>query len=156
MARQLRVEESRRNQLSHIYQASGGVFVSYQYDLAGNRLRRTIYYGAYTDYHYDAINRLDTQTSYFNGSTARFDYGFDKVNRIKYEQRNLGAADGFAYDPRNELTGFNQNGTLNANGTVSAAYNVSITYDANGNRVERFGLGSRLNIRSGVGSRLNI
>jgi RHS repeat-associated protein len=110
--------------------------VQYSYDSTGNRERRTIYYGAYTDYHHDALNRLDTQTSYFNGSTARFDYGFDKVNRIKYEQRNLGAADGFAYDPRNELTGFNQNGTLNANGTVSAAYNVSITYDANGNRVD--------------------
>jgi len=93
-------------------------------------------HGAYTDYSYNAINQVDTQTSYFNGSTARFDYGFDTVNRIKYEQRDSGVADGFSFDPRNELTGFNQNGILNGNGTVSAAYNLSVTYDANGNRID--------------------
>lgn len=128
-----------RNQLASIRLAwSGTPSLQYAYDLAGNRSRRTIYYGAYTDYQFNEINQLRSQTSYFNGSTARFDYGFDDANRIKYEQRDSGAADGFSYNPGNELIGFNQNGTLNANGTVSAAYNVSITYDANGNRIDAF------------------
>ena len=67
---------------------------------------------------------------------GRFEYGFDSLNRRIYERRDSGAADGFSFDARNELTGFNQKGTLNANGAVSAAYNLSITYDANGNRIE--------------------
>src|SRR5256714_138836 len=85
-----------RNQVANIGLATSSTpSVQYTYDAAGNRSRRTIYYGAYTDYHYNAINQLDTQTSYFNGgSTARFDYGFDTANRIKYEQRDFGAADG--------------------------------------------------------------
>ena len=132
-----RLTYTNRNQLAKVQLVSAGTpSVQYTYDVGGNRSRRTIYYGAYTDYHYNAINQLDTQTSYFNGGTARFDYGFDAANRIKYEQRDSGVADGFSFDPRSELTGFNQNGTLNANGTVSAAYNVSITYDANGNRID--------------------
>ena len=125
-----------RGQLASIgLVGSGTPSVQYTYDSAGNRSRRTIYYGAYTDYAYNAINQLSSQTSYFNGSTARFDYGFDPVNRIKYEQRDSGVADGFGFDPRNELTGFNQNGTLNTNGTVTGGYSIAISYDANGNRI---------------------
>jgi hypothetical protein len=100
--------------------------------------RRTAYHGGYTDYGYNALNQLDSQTSYLNGLTARFDYGFDAANRMKYEQKDSGAADGFSFDPRNELTGFSQNGTLNSDGTVTAAYNVAFTYDANGNRIEAY------------------
>ena len=73
--------------------------------------------------------------SYFSGSTARFDYGYDANNRIKYEQRDSGLADGFDYDVRSQWTAFNQNGTLNPNGTVSGGYYVGVTYDANGNRI---------------------
>jgi RHS repeat-associated protein len=134
-----RLTYTNRGQLQQIQLAWSSIpTVAYTYDPAGNRSRRAICFGAYTDYHYNAVNQVDTQTSYFNGSTARFDYGFDSVGRIKYEQRDSGVADGFSFDPRNELIGFNQNGTLNGNGTVTASYNVSFNYDKSGNRTDVF------------------
>ncbi|HZE57539.1 MAG TPA: RHS repeat-associated core domain-containing protein [Chthoniobacterales bacterium] len=132
-----RYSYTNRNQLANIRLAwLADPSIRYTYDFAGNRNSRTTYAGAYTTSEFNEINQLRSQISYFaGGRTARFDYGFDANNRIKYEQRDSGLADGFGFDVRNELTGFHQSGSLNQDGTVSAPYNLSISYDANGNRI---------------------
>jgi len=131
-----RLSYTNRGQLDKIALAGYGTpTVQYTYDVAGNRSRRTTFYGAYTDYAYNAINRLYSQSSYFaNGYVARYDYGFDAANRISYELRNSAVADGFSYDAQNEVTGYHHDGTVN-NGTVTGGYEIGITYDANGNRI---------------------
>ena len=126
-----------RNQLVSIGLAGLGTpTVQYTYDVGGNRLRRSTYYGGYTDYAYNAISQLSSQASYFgNGYVARYDYGFDAINRIKYEQRNSSVADAFGYDALNQLTGYRHDGTVNQDGTVSGGYEIGISYDPNGNRI---------------------
>src|SRR5437763_3684176 len=93
-----------RNQLAGIQVAwASSPTIQYTYDAAGNRARRTNYFGAYTEYDFNEVNLLRSQTSHFAGNqTARFDYGYDADNRMKYEQRDLGAADGYGFDVRNE------------------------------------------------------
>ena len=69
----------------------------------------------------------------FNGTQlARFDYGFDDLNRMKYEQRGA-TADGYAYDKAGEVTGFNRDGTL-SNGVVTGGATMGLIYDFAGNR----------------------
>ena len=110
--------------------------MQYTYDPAGNRARRTTYFGAHTDYSYNPVNQLSSQASYFaNGYTARYNYGYDIDNRVTYEQRNLSVADAFGYDPRSQVTAYQHDGTLNQDGSVSGGYGIGITYDANGNRI---------------------
>src|SRR5205085_11247791 len=71
----------------------------------------------------------------FNGTEiGRFDYGFDGLSRLKYEQRSGGSADGYGYDAGSEVTGFNRDGVLN-NGTVTGGNLVAgLSYDYAGNR----------------------
>jgi RHS repeat-associated protein len=113
--------------------------VRYTYDHSGNRTTRTVLSGAHADYDIDELNRVRTQTSYFaNGQTGRFDYGFDAMGRRRYEQRDLGTADGFQYDPSDELTNYRRDGTLNGDGTVNASLlnTTGLQYDNNGNRTQ--------------------
>lgn len=63
--------------------------------------QRTLFNGGITQYTVDDANRLTALASYFaNNRLGRFDYGYDQLNRRKYEQRDFGVADGFQYDPR--------------------------------------------------------
>jgi RHS repeat-associated protein len=71
-----------------------------------------------------------------SGGTASFNYDFDVVSRLKYEQRNGGTADGYSYDLADQILGFNRDGTLDQqSGTVSGGAEVmTLNFDANGNR----------------------
>jgi hypothetical protein len=76
--------------------------------------------GAHAEYDIDELNRIRGQANYFaNGHMGSFDYGFDAMGRRRYEQRDGGTADGYQYDPSDEVTGYQRDGTLNGDGTVS-------------------------------------
>jgi len=125
-----------RNQLMGIANANGVGLVSYQYDLAGNRVQRSLYNGTVTDYGpVDALNRSPWVRHRFNGAEAgRFDYAFDGLSRLQYEQRNGGTADGYGFNKRSEVTGYKRDGTL-SNGVVSGGVeDASYIYDPAGNR----------------------
>jgi RHS repeat-associated protein len=77
---------TQHNQLSHIYQASGGVFFSFTYDAAGNMLKRKGEWGGVNDSTncvYDALNRptMWEQTGPSDVPFARSWYQYDNVSR---------------------------------------------------------------------------
>jgi RHS repeat-associated protein len=143
---------TQRNQLDNIKldpAIFGGQYntplVRYTYDPSGNRTSRTVLSGAHADYDVDELNRVRGQSAYFaNGQSGAFAYGFDAMGRHRYEQRDWGTADGYQYDPSDEVTGYQRDGTLNGDGTVSASFwnNTGIHYDNNGNRTQVTGSGA--------------
>ena len=143
---------TQRNQLDNIKldpAIFGGYYntpvVQYVYDASGNHTRRTVLSGAHAEYDIDELNRVRGQSDYFaSGQMGRFDYAFDAMGRHRYEQRDWGTADGYQFDPRDQLTGYQRDGDLNMDGSVSAAFwnNTGIQYDANGNRTQVTGNGA--------------
>jgi RHS repeat-associated protein len=143
---------TQRNQLDNIKldpAIFGGYYntplVQYVYDASGNHTRRTLISGAHAEYDIDELNRVRGQGDYFgNGQMGRFDYRFDPMGRHRYEQRDWGTADGYQFDPRDELTGYKRDGDLNMDGTVSAGFwnNTNVVYDNNGNRTQVTGVGA--------------
>lgn len=122
----------------HITQATrGNVSMSFAYDGAGNRARRTDYNGATTNYTYDAANRLTT-INYPDSTSAAYAYdslsrlttatnangavtlGYDSVGRVSNVTDVFGQAISYSYDANGNRT------NLSINQSVSAAYQ----YDA--------------------------
>ena len=66
------------------------------------------------------------------------------MGRHRYEQRDWGTADGYQFDPRDQLTGYKRDGTLNGDGTVTVPSwnNTNLVYDNNGNRTQVTGVGA--------------
>lgn len=102
---------TKRNQLWHIYQASGGVFFSYTYDAAGNMTKRKDEWGGVNDStnaQYDALNRATMweQTGAGDGWFARSWYQYDNVGREVATWRDEEGSKGerFSYNPTNQLT----------------------------------------------------
>jgi RHS repeat-associated protein len=146
---------TQRNQLANI-KLDPAIFgpgyetpaVAYTYDPSGNRSQRTLCRGASTpnagpgastQYAVDDVNRVYSEnTNFANNQVGRFDYGFDALNRRKYEQRDSGLADGFQYDPTNQVTSYQKAGTLNvADGTVSSPIAAAaLSFDGAGNRTQ--------------------
>ncbi|HRP31478.1 MAG TPA: RHS repeat-associated core domain-containing protein [Agriterribacter sp.] len=97
-----------RNQLNLIYHTgvSGGGVVKYEYDVNGNRIKKTLKNGTVTSYAYDDANRMLTLDNKKGAlSFARFDYGYDKVGRRTFVQRNGNKGDVYAYDATDQVTG---------------------------------------------------
>ncbi len=144
---QFTYEYTQRNQLANIRldpAIFGGYFqtpvMQYGYDLSGNRVNRTALSGAQAQYDIDELNRVRAQANYFaNGQMARYDYGFDELGRRRYEQRDWWQTDGFQFNERDELKGYQRDGTLNPDWTVSSWINTTVTYDNNGNRTQMTG-----------------
>lgn len=131
-----------RNQLDTIQDTGnpgGGNLVDYTYDKVGNRVSRVNRYNTRTDYGAaNALNRIPWLQHSFTpgagGATARFDYGFDAVSRLTYEQRDSGLADGYGYDLSDQVTVNNRNGTLSGGLVYNATSANNYAYDADGNR----------------------
>jgi RHS repeat-associated protein len=123
-----------RNQINTI--AAGGTNVAtYSYDSNGNVLSKNLADGTLASYTYDAVNRLTTLNHTLSGTSfARFDYGYDSMNRRTYEQRNLAAGDVYGYDAIDQVTGVNYDATSPTSGAAGADRTVGYTYDATGNR----------------------
>ena len=129
-----------RNQLKDINYQSYPPMITYQYDKTGNRTVRSMYNGTTTDYApVDALNRSSwVRHTFAGGQTARFDYAFDEMSRLKYEQRNSGTADGFSYDAAGEVVNTIRDGTL-SDGAVTGT-NLPLSYDGAGNRTNTWGV----------------
>lgn len=129
-----------RNQLKDINYQSYAPMIAYQYDKAGNRTVRSMYNGTTTNYaSVDALNRSSwVRHTFAGGQTARFDYAFDEMSRLKYEQRNTGPADGYSYDQMGQIIGHIRDGIL-SNGTVLGT-NLQLSYDGAGNRTNTWGV----------------
>jgi RHS repeat-associated protein len=127
-----------RNQLDNISDGSSMQWVKYLYDLDGNRQHRKLH-NAVTDTVYgtaDALDRIPSiSTAFKSGGTASFNYAFDAVSRLQYEQRSGGVADGYSYDLADQIIGFNRGGTLQNGAVTGGAEVMSLNFDANGNRV---------------------
>jgi len=107
----------------------------YTYDGNGNVVSKTLSDGTLASYTYDAANRLTTLNHTLSGTSfARFDYGYDSVNRRTYEQRDTAAGDVFGYDAVDQVTSVNYDATNPTSGTTGADRTVGYTYDASGNR----------------------
>lgn len=123
-----------RNQINAIA-VGGSSLAGYAYDANGNALSKTLADGTVASYTYDGANRLTTLNHTLAGaSLARFDYGYDVVNRRTFEQRDSAAGDTFSYDAVDQVTGVNYEAANPASGATGATRTVGYTYDATGNR----------------------
>jgi hypothetical protein len=84
----------------------------------------------------DDVNRIQTITHNLAGMPRSFAYTYNEVNNITTVQRDTGLGDGYEYNERREIPGFNQNGTVNvAAGTVTSPLSsLSVGFDGCGNR----------------------
>lgn len=108
--------------------------VTYLYDAAGRRIKRTSGNGVVTDYTYDLLDRVDEIVNRGPGGNviSRFDYAYDAAGNVTSRQRVSGT-DTFGYDPNL--------GRLNV-ATFAGGDTESFAYDAAGNRT--------LSVRNGV------
>jgi RHS repeat-associated protein len=99
-----------------------GLQMSFAYDAVGNRIQRTDYNNATTNYTYDALNRL-TKTAYPDTTTAT--YAYDKLSRLT-SAINLNGTVSFVYDKLGRVTST----------TDVWAQAINYTYDVNGRRTK--------------------
>ena len=113
----------------------GSGLADYSYDGNGNIVSKTLANGTLASYTYDASNRLTTLNHTLAGASfARFDYGYDSVNRRTYEQRNSAAGDVYGYDAIDQVASVNYDAANPTSGTSGTDRTVGYTYDAVGNR----------------------
>ena len=125
-----------RNQLKQMtWSYDDSNVVSYSYDKNGNALTRVPGTNPGSSYGYDALNRVTNITHNFNGATRTLGYGYDKVGRRQYVQRDGGLADGYGYGFSEQVADFRLNGTVNlSTGAVSGGVLSHFDFDASGNR----------------------
>jgi RHS repeat-associated protein len=122
-----------RNQLSSVSQ--GGVLSQYTYDLNDHRINKTLNNGTNTKYSYDDANRmLSVDNKKGAVSFARFDYGYDNVNRRKFVQYDNLKGDVYTYDAIEQVTDVKYNVTNPAGVPGAPARSVNYGLDASGNR----------------------
>jgi RHS repeat-associated protein len=105
-------------------QTRNGTTLTFEYDAAGNRSKRTDHNGVGTYYTYDDLNRL-INVAYDSGSGNYATYVYDDISRLSSAENQNGTVS-FAYDDRGRVTS-----TTDVHGSV-----VEYTYDANGNRTQ--------------------
>ena len=125
-----------RNQLKTV-SVGGTNLASYAYDGNGNALTKTLSNGTLASYSYDNANNLTTVNHALSGTSfARFDYGYDDMNRRTYEQRNSASGDTYTYDAVDQVAGVNYDATNPTSGSSGTDRTVGYTYDDVGNRTE--------------------
>jgi RHS repeat-associated protein len=130
-----RIDDSNnRNQMNSIT-AGGSSLATYSYDANGNAVSKSLSNGTLSSYTYDVANRLTTLNHTLSGTSfARFDYGYDTVNRRTYEERNSASGDTYSYDAVDQVASVNYDATNPASGSTGADRTTGYTYDASGNR----------------------
>lgn len=101
-------------------QTRAGSTMSFEYDDAGNRTKRTDYAGRVTNYEYDNLNRL---TTLLHGTIPESTYSYDDLSRLDSATNGAGTAS-FVYYVRGRLSS-----ETDVFGRV-----LEYGYDANGNR----------------------
>jgi len=102
-------------------QTRDGATMTYQYDLVGNRTRRTDYKGDLTRYTYDPLNRL--KRIIYPNTAENVQYNYDKLSRLQKAIDETGTVD-FNYTQRDQVSS-----VLDVHGQK-----VGYSYDAAGNR----------------------
>ena len=118
----------RKTRLSEIRHASSGELVaSFQYDLRGELIQKSLGNGAYSTYHYHGnTQRLSELRNYLpNGAlSSRFKYQYDRNGKIT-SLTSLSGNWTYMYDPAGQLIKW----TSPSGGTTE------YTYDSRGNRI---------------------
>jgi YD repeat-containing protein len=137
-----------RNQVASIKPGlSGGTaIVSYTFDPSGNITNRSLDNGTSTAYTVDQVNRDSAvaHTLVPNTVIKRFDYAYNAVNDVTAVEPdgNTNDGDGYLYDLTQQITGYQQHGTVNlAAGTVTSPQtNTTLTFDGCGNQRSKNGV----------------
>jgi RHS repeat-associated protein len=125
---------TKRDQLASIAEDTTQV-VAYTYDFNGNRINKILENGTNTNYTYDDANRmLSVDNLKGSASFARFDYGYDKVNRRTYVQRDNDKGDIYKYDAIDQVTDVLYNVTDPAGNASNPLRTVNYDWDSAGNR----------------------
>jgi RHS repeat-associated protein len=124
-----------RNQVLTITADAPPPVVTYTYDLNGNRVNKVLKNGTNNVYTYDDANRVLSIDHLKAGvSFARFNYGYDNVNRRKFVQYDNAKGDVYTYDAIDQVTDVKYDVT-NPDGVPGAATRtVNYGLDASGNR----------------------
>ncbi|MEJ7827384.1 MAG: RHS repeat-associated core domain-containing protein, partial [Segetibacter sp.] len=123
-----------RNQIKTIT-TDGSPLVAYMYDLNGNRTNKALVNGTSTIYTYDADNRMlsvDNLTA--STSFARFEYGYDNVNRRTFVKRDGGKGDVYSYNASDQLTSIRYDASNPESTPANPLRTVNYNWDATGNR----------------------
>lgn len=124
-----------RNQLKSIFAGDTIPVTAYTYDLNGNHLIKTLENGTATLFAYDDANRILTVDHQKGGASfARFDYGYDKVNRRTFIQRDGGKGDAYNYDAIDQVTKVFYDVTDPGGAASSPTRKVNYDWDPAGNR----------------------
>jgi RHS repeat-associated protein len=115
---------------------NGALAASYTYDLAGNRLTRTLANNTVAKYTYDADNQL-TVLEEDQGATAvlRNHYTYDansRITAVKHDQSGSGMT--FGYDLANQVAGYVNQGPGPGWGPEAPKDTEAFTYDNAANR----------------------
>ncbi len=131
----LRYSYNNRNLLATISQNSAPALATYSYDENANRINKVLNNGTATTYTYDDANRMLIVDHKKGGiSFARFDYGYDNVNRRTFMKRDKAKGDVYAYDAIDQVTDVKYEVTNPEGAPVSPGRTVNYGLDAAGNR----------------------
>jgi RHS repeat-associated protein len=135
-----------RNQVLAIKSGTTSI-ATYTYDPSGNITNCSRNNGTSTAYTVDAVNRDTAVVHTLVGTTRRFDYAYNAVNDITAVQRDSGLGDGYLYDYTQQITAYQQNGTVNlTTGIVTgAATTNNMVFDGCGNRTSLNGVTQTFN-----------
>ena len=124
-----------RNQMASVSVNGENPLAIYTYDLNGNRLTKKLENGTSTHYTWDEANR-NTSINHKNssGSFAKFDYGYDNMDRKIFVQHNNDKGDSYSYDSIDQITDVKYNVTDPGGTQTNPDRIVNYDWDALGNR----------------------
>ena len=116
--------------------AVGGTTVaSYALNLNGNTITKTLGDGTAKSHLYNLDDQVTEINETLSGTSfAKFDYGYDNLNRRTYEQRNGTTGDVYSYDYVSQVTNVAYDATAPASGSSGADRTVAYSLDSDGNR----------------------
>ena len=108
---------------------------SYALNLNGNTITKTLGDGTAKSHLYNLDDQVTEINETLSGTSfAKFDYGYDNLNRRTYEQRNGTTGDVYSYDYVSQVTNVAYDATAPASSSSGADRTVAYSLDSNGNR----------------------
>jgi len=126
--------------LTAIKDGGTNTIVSYEYDAAGRRTKRTLENSTFTVYDYDSANQLTNlwhqRTTGGTNTISQFQYGYDGAGNRTWVKRSHQSDKGdvYAYDAADQLTGVKYNASSPDSSPSGWDREVLYFFDAAGNR----------------------